>query len=139
MTARVQRCVSIAIAVFIGASFSVAETEENSTPVTPVPFAGLLMNPNIPPDVTVSVIGYFEGNFLFLTKAHADASDYASAITILDRSDDAEIYQSSCRANYVKITGDLSRSESGELKLDNIRNIKYAENRRDCYRKRDSQ
>ncbi len=126
--------VSTVVALLIGSGCSDAKDEDSRSPITPVPLAGLLMNPNIPPGARVSVIGYFGGNFLYLTKDHAEVTDYASSITIADRSTGALIYKSPCQANYVKVTGELKRLESGELVLDNIDVIKYADSRKDCYR-----
>lgn len=123
--------------LLLGSSFSVALGEERGAPIIPVPLAGLLMNPNIPPGTPVSVVGYFGGNFLYLTEDHAKVRDYSSAILIVDKSADALIYQSPCRANYVKVTGELNQRKSGELELDNISGIKYAESGKDCYRNPD--
>ena len=108
--------------------------EAQSDEVIPMPLAGLLLNPEVPSGLRVSVVGYFGGSNLFLTEDHAKILDYSSAIKVVDKTHDASIYQSQCRSNYVDVIGELSRRKSGKLQIQKITQIKYAESGEDCYR-----
>lgn len=102
----------------------------------PVPMAGLLLNSELPIGASVSVVGYLNGPYLFLTEDHAKILDYSSSILVEDKTKDAELYQSDCNDHYVKVVGTLSRQESNLLKIANVIRVKYADSKKDCYLKK---
>lgn len=101
--------------------------------IYPVPLAGLLLNSDIPLGAKVSVVGFLGGENLYLSKDHAQIRDYSSSITVQDKTKNADIYQSDCVGNYVKVIATLEREESHMLILTNVSEIKFADGRNTCY------
>lgn len=78
----------------------------------------------------VSVNGYYAatlGDWLYLSEQHKTIADYASAINILDDSDEGELASSECNQSWVKINGYFlatfkqdSRTLEGRLVVDSV-------------------
>jgi len=102
----------------------------------PLPLAGILLSTTIEDGTQVSVAGYMEGPFLFLTKDHAQILDYASSIRIQDLSYNAEIYSSACsQGRYVLVIGNLYKIDAINWELRDVSRILDQEEKKNCYSK----
>lgn len=102
----------------------------NGESIHAVSLTQLLTTPEKFLNKRVSVHGYYAatlGDWLYLSEQHKTIADYASAINILDDSDEGELASSECDQSWVKINGYFlatfkqdSRTLEGRLVVDSV-------------------
>lgn len=102
----------------------------NGASVHAVSLTQLLTTPEKFLNKRISVNGYYAatlGDWLYLSDQHKTIADYASAINILDDSDEGELANSGCNQSWVKIDGYFlatfkqdSRTLEGRLVVDSV-------------------
>lgn len=94
-------------------------------PTIILPLVKLIVDPEPYVGARVEVIGYLAepGLQIFLTKDHAMMSDFSSSIFVSD-TDTGEITFSECMSRYVKITGNLAKTEHNNLIITNVTKIR---------------
>ena len=102
----------------------------NGASINAVSLTQLLTTPEKFLNKRVSVNGYYAstlGDWLYLSDQHKTIADYASAINILDDSDEGELANSDCNQSWVKIDGYFlatfkqdSRTLEGRLVVDSV-------------------
>ena len=92
----------------------------------------------------VSTVGYLHaepggGAYLFLTRDHALADDIASALFLVDDTEDLRIYGMSCNNEYVRVEGSLA-VDGGQLSLNKIESIRRTNEARSfCFLREESE
>lgn len=115
----------------------------NGASVHTVSLTQLLTTPEKFLNKRVSVNGYYAatlGDWLYLSDQHKTIADYASAINILDDSDEGELANSDCNQSWVKIDGYFlatfkqdSRTLEGRLVVDSVYSHKTG---KDCWERK---
>ncbi|MBN7799197.1 hypothetical protein [Parahaliea mediterranea] len=71
----------------------------------------------------VTVVGYLDGPFLFLSKDHASFLDYASSVLVQDNTNNGGTYKSSCGKGYVKVYARLRQRNAIQNELIEVQRI----------------